>query len=108
MCNDKEIISRARVAHAALKHCREDAGCKRCPMYHECDGDYNMLLGAAENAIAELLHSALIEHSEKPSGLKVMCHLDTDGCKDLDPTGYCARFGCMCEDVHSAEEWEDE
>ena len=44
----------------------------------------------------------------RPGGLKVMCYLDPDGCKDLDPTGYCARFACMCEDVHTDDEQEDE
>lgn len=61
------------------------------------------LLNAAKTAL-----EAMREENEKGKGLKVMCHLDTDGCKDLDPTGYCARFGCMCEAVHIAEEREDE
>ena len=102
------LTSRARAAHAALEHCRVDGGCGRCPLCEECNGEINVLLGMAADVLAELLHNRLIEDSKKPGGLKVMCHLDTDGCKDLDPTGYCARFGCMCEVVHIAEEREDE
>ena len=61
------------------------------------------LLNAAKVAL-----EAMREEDEKPGGLKVACHKDADGCKDLDPTGYCARFGCMCEAVHCEEEREDE
>lgn len=57
---------------------------------------------------AEVALQIARKEDEKPGGLKVACHKDADGCKDLGPTGKCARFGCMCEDVHSAEEWEDE
>ena len=102
------LTSRARVAHAALEHCSVDGECKRCALHEECNGDINVMLGMAADVLAELLHDRLIEDSKKPGGLKVMCHLDTDGCKDLDPTGYCARFGCMCEVVHCEEEREDE
>lgn len=99
---------RARVAHAALEHCRVDGGCGRCSLCKECDGDINVLLGMAADVLAELLHGRLIEDSKKPGGLKVTCHKDADGCKDLGPTGKCARFGCMCEAVHCEEEREDE
>lgn len=59
------LIIRARDAHAALKHCREDAGCKRCPMYEECDGDINVLLGMAADVLAELLHDRPIEDGKR-------------------------------------------
>lgn len=102
------LITRARIVHAALKHCREDAGCGRCPLCEECDGDINVLLRMAKDVLAELLHDRLIEDSKKAGGLKVVCHKDADGCKDLGPTGKCARFSCMCEAVHCEEEMEDE
>lgn len=102
------LTSRARVAHAALEHCRVDGGCKQCNLHEECNGDINVLLGMAADVLAELLHDRLIEDSKKAGGLTVVCHKDADGCKDLDPTGYCARFGCMCEEVHCEEEREDE
>lgn len=102
------LTSRAKAAHAALEHCRVDGGCGRCSLCKECDGDINVLLGMAADVLAELLHGRLIEDSKKAGGLKVVCHKDADGCKDLGPTGKCVRFGCMCEAVHCEEEREDE
>ena len=104
------LTSRAKVAHAALEHCRGDGGCKKCPIREKCGGDIDVLLQMAAEALAELTHERLISEHEnrKPGGLTVKCHLDACDCEELRDDGWCSRFGCCCDDIHCGEEREDE
>lgn len=102
------LTSRAKVAHAALEHCRLNGVCNTCPLSEECNGEINVLLGMAADVLAELLHDRLIEDSKKAGGLTVRCHLDACDCEELRGDGWCGRFGRYCSDIHCEEEREDE
>lgn len=53
MTND---LAKAEIVHAALLHCYNDRGCVSCPMYDECEGDANMIIGVAADVLAEMIH----------------------------------------------------